>query len=210
LVNEVVVLIANKAETANDGYKFPVKFKIYLASIFILSLGTLPTAVLLFRTKDVGFLIASIPLFYMIYNLSYAIFSIPAGKAADKIGAGKIIFIGYIFLIAGYVALGLSQTLIPLIISFLLLGTFSGFTDGMQRAYVSNIIEKEHKGRAFGYLNAVVGFGLLFSGIIGGYLWQNLGDSFTLSVAGTIVFIGLIVLSLTKIAPDTKDLAYKQ
>lgn len=192
-VSEVKVLFERREDRTTNGYKFPIKFKMYLLSIFILSLGTLPIAILLFRTKDIGFAIASIPLFYMISNLAYALFSIPAGKIADKIGTGKIIFAGYISLIIGYIFLSSSKTIIPLIIGFLFVGLFSALTDGTQRAHVSNIIEKEHKGKAFGYLNASVGFGLLLSGIIGGYLWQHFGDAFALSLEKITILIGLLI-----------------
>ncbi len=197
-VKEISIVLEERKNQILEKYKLPAKFKVYLVSMFILSLGTLPIAILLFRTKDIGLVIASIPLFYMISNVAYAAFSIPAGKLADKIGAGKVIFIGYLLLILGYVMLGFSKTTVPLIISFLIIGMFYGFTDGMQRAYVSNIMEKEYEGMAFGYLNAIIGFGVLLSGIIGGYLWQNLGDISTLYIAISIVIIGLIVFSFSE------------
>ncbi len=207
LVKEVRVIFEKKSETTNN-YVFPLSFRIYLTSIFILSFGTLPIAILLFRTSDIGFAIASIPLFYMISNLAYAFFSIPAGKIADAIGARKIIFAGYLSLIAGYFVLDISYSLLPLIIGFLFIGLFSALTDGTQRAYVSNIIPKEHKGKAFGYMNAAVGFGLLFSGIIGGYLWQNFGDTFTLTAGSIVICVGLLIFSFTKIAPKNEKHPY--
>ncbi len=75
---------------------------------------------------------------------------------------------------------------------------FSGFTDGMQRSFVSGMIEKEYRGKAYGYLNAVIGFGSLFAGIIGGYAWQNLGDTFALLIAGVIIIVGLIIFSFNR------------
>ena len=62
----------------------------YLVSIFILSVGTLPMAVLLLKTRDLEIAIASIPLFYAISNISYALFSWPAGRAADAWGTGRL------------------------------------------------------------------------------------------------------------------------
>ncbi len=193
LVKEITNSIEKRKADAKIFNGFSKNFKMYLISIFIMSLGTMPVAILLFRTKDIGFAIASIPLFYMIYNLSYAIFSIPAGKVADKIGEKKVIFTGYLFLLLGYIFLGLSHSLIPLIIGFLFVGTFSALTDGMQRAVVSKIVEKEKQGGAYGYLNASVGFGALFAGIVGGFLWQNYGDSIALIISSIFVILGLII-----------------
>lgn len=197
LVNEVKTFIENKKNSTKSKYAFSISFKLYLFSIFILSLGSLPVAILLFKTKDLGFLIASIPLFYMIYNISYAIFSTPAGKIADRVGNEKVIFTGYVILLFGYIVLIFSHSLNILILGFLLLGTNAALTDGMQRAYISNLIDTDYKGEAYGYFNAVVGFGALFSGIIGGYIWQNYSDNTALIISSIVIIIGLVLFIVT-------------
>jgi len=195
LVHEVKTLTENRKISAQAKYIFPLSFKLYILSIFLLSLGSLPIAILLFKTKDLGFLIASIPLFYMIYNLSYAIFSTPAGKIADMVGNRKVIFTGYVMLVIGYIVLIFSHSLSILIIGFLLLGTNAALTDGTQRAYISNLVEKDYKGEAYGYLNAAIGFGSLFSGIAGGFIWQNYGDNTALLTGSVIIIIGLAIFT---------------
>ena len=98
----------------------------YLIAIFVLSIGTLPMAVLLLKTRDLGLAIASIPLFYAISNISYALFSWPAGRAADAWGTGKIIVIGYGFLILGYLVLVASSSLVILVVGIFACGHFLG------------------------------------------------------------------------------------
>jgi len=197
LVSDVKTFIESKKTLEKTKYTFSFSYKLYLFSIFVLSLGSLPVAVLLFKTKDLGFVIASIPLFYMVYNISYAIFSLPAGKIADKIGNSKVIFVGYIMLILGYIVLIYSHTAYVLIFGFLLLGINMALTDGTQRAQVSKLVEEDFKGEAYGYFNAVVGLGALLSGIVGGFLWQNYGDNFTLIVGSVVVLFGLILFGFT-------------
>ena len=124
----------------------------YLIAIFILSLGTLPMAVLLLKTRDLGLAIASIPLFYAISNVSYALFSWPAGRAADAWRAGKILVIGYVFLMLGYLVLVASTSPAVLAVGFLLVGIFSAFTDGVQRSHLSHLVEDRYRGTAYGYL----------------------------------------------------------
>ena len=164
----------------------------YLISIFILSIGTLPVAVLLLKTRDLGMAIASIPLFYAISNISYALFSWPAGRAADAWGTEKIIVIGYGFLILGYLVLVTSSSPAVLAVGFLLVGIFSAFTDGVQRSHLSHLVEDRYKGTGYGYLNAAVGFGALIAGIAGGYVWQQLGDTTALITGACVVGLGLV------------------
>ena len=164
----------------------------YLIAIFILSIGTLPMAVLLLKTKDLGLAINSIPLFYAISNISYALFSWPAGRAADAWGTGTIIVIGYGFLILGYLALVASSSLVVLVVGFLLVGIFSAFTDGVQRSHLSHLVEDRYRGTAYGYLNAAVGFGALIAGIAAGYVWQQFSDTMALITGACVVSLGLV------------------
>ena len=91
----------------------------------------MPLAILLLKTKDLGLALASIPLYYTISNIAYAIFSGVAGRYADKFGANKILVGGYLSLILGYITL-MNATSVPiLILGFLFVGLFSALTDGV-------------------------------------------------------------------------------
>src|SRR5579862_157254 len=147
------------------------QFKRFLISIFILSVGALPMAVLLLKTSSLGFVIADIPLLYMVYNVSYAAFSFFAGKLSDRVGAKIVIVCGYLLLVAGYAVLGVASSFWSLMAGFFLLGFFPALTDGVQRSFAAQLSGVELRGGALGLLNAANGFGLLFAGIGGGYLW---------------------------------------
>jgi len=167
----------------------------YLVSVFTLSIGTLPVAVLLLKTRDLGMAIASIPLFYAISNISYALFSWPAGRAADIWGTEKIIVIGYGFLILGYLVLVASSSPAVLAVGFLLVGVFSAFTDGVQRSHLSDLVEDRYRGTAYGYLNAAVGFGALIAGVAGGYVWQQFSDTTALLAGACVIALGLVAFT---------------
>ena len=167
----------------------------YLVSVFTLSIGTLPVAVLLLKTRDLGMAIASIPLFYAISNISYALFSWPAGRAADIWGTEKIIVIGYGFLILGYLVLVASSSPAVLAVGFLLVGVFSAFTDGVQRSHLSDLVEDRYRGTAYGYLNAAVGFGALIAGVAGGYVWQQFSDTTALLAGACVIALGLVAFA---------------
>ena len=169
------------------------RFKIFIFAIFILSIGGLPVAVVLLKTQSIGLVIADIPLFYMIYNLSYAIFSLPAGKLSDRIGAPAVIAMGYILLLASYFVIARVTSLWGLAGGFLLFGLFPGLTDGVQRSLASQLSGEEFRGGALGLLNAAYGFGALIAGIVGGVLWQAYGAETAFIGAAGIVIVGLVL-----------------
>lgn len=173
---------------------FSKEFKQYLLALFFLSMGSIPVAVLLLTTQHIGLALASIPLFYMLYNLSYAGFSFPAGKMSDNIGSKKIIITGYLILIGSYIFLANAESATVLVIGFLVLGLFPALTDGVQRALASELSPEEHRGKALGLVNATSGMGLLFAGVAGGYIWEHFGSTYALIGASVSILIGLVLL----------------
>lgn len=174
---------------------FPPSFKRYLAALFLLSVGSIPVAVLLLKTQSLGFALADIPLFYMLYNLSFAGFSLRAGGMSDRMGPRTVMRIGYIVLILGYIFIAYASSMLTLVLAFLFLGLFPALTDGVARALAAELSHEERRASAYGFVNATAGFGLLFAGIVGGYLWQNYGVNVALFVAGAFVVAGVGVLS---------------
>ncbi|OHA25049.1 MAG: hypothetical protein A3H57_00485 [Candidatus Taylorbacteria bacterium RIFCSPLOWO2_02_FULL_43_11] len=188
-----VKVVAQYVSNKNSRIPLPPHFFSSLLSFFILSLGTLPVALMLLRIADFGYDLSTIPLFYLIYSVSVSIFSIGAGNLADKIGDRKVLFLGYVILLFSYFALSF-HGMVALVISFVLLGLFSAFTDGIQRAYISRISAPEARGTAIGFLNGASGLGFLFAGIVGGLIWQNLGPIYAILVSGLVILGGLFSL----------------
>ncbi len=174
----------------------PKSFRYYISSIFLLSLGSLPIAVLLLSTTHIGLVVASIPLFYMVYSIAYSGFSYISGKLSDEKGSTRILIFGYMALIASYVGIAFANTYWVLVLAFIVLGIFSATTDAAQRVHTSKVVDLPLRGTAFGLLNASVGFGAMFSGIIGGYIWQEFDSVTALLIASIIVVLGLFILQI--------------
>ncbi|MDS0859814.1 MFS transporter [Burkholderia pseudomultivorans] len=191
--------VAHAGEERRTEFVFSLKrlsprFRIFLISTFILSAGSLPVAIVLLKTGSLGLGIADIPLYYMLYSVSYAGFSMSAGKLSDRIGARTVIFIGYTILIGSYLLLDLAESAWTLGLGFLVFGLFPALTDGVQRSLASQLTAEEVRGIGLGWLNASVGFGALAAGIGGGYLWQAYGPASAFAAAAAIVFMGLVLL----------------
>ena len=182
---------------------FPVDFKRYLVALFLLSLGSIPIAVLLLKTQHLGFSLASIPLFYMLYSLSYAGFSLSAGGLSDRLGARTVMRFGYVVLLLGYLIVSFANGAAALALGFLVLGFFPALTDGVARALASELSPESHRAGAYGFVNATAGFGLMFAGIGGGYLWEHFGVNYALVGASVFVVVGIAALS-TVIADGEK------
>jgi len=207
--------VKNNIQPNNDGVfksfkKHSTRFKFFLLSVFVLSIGNIPIAILLLKTESIGLAIASIPLFYMVYNISFSGFSITGGNLSDNFGARKTLMIGYLFLIFSYIVFVYVNTPTFLIIGFLLLGIFSAMTDGVVRSLASQLSTEDLRGGALGLTSASIGFGSLVAGIGGGFLWQNFGPSVALITASLVVASGIFLFSLALINGTHFDKKNKQ
>jgi MFS family permease len=198
-VSEVTARFAARRLSLSASFRaLPARFKIFLLAIFCLSAGSLPVVVLLLKTRTLNLTIADIPLFYMVYNIAYAGFSIPAGRMSDRLSTWTVIPVGYATLLIAYLALDLASGVWTLAAAFFLLGLFPALTDGVQRSLASQITGEDIRGVALGSLSAATGFGALVAGAGGGYLWQVSGAGTTFLVASSLAVVGLLLFFYAK------------
>lgn len=148
------------------------KFYIFLFITFIFTLGNSSDGFLILRTQKLGMSLPSIFLLLAGFSFIASALSLPMGILSDKIGRKRSIIFGW--LVYALVYLGFANiTSIPLVtILFLTYGFYYGFTEGVAKAYVSDIIPPDKKGTAFGLYNMVVGVTLFLASLTAGSLWQ--------------------------------------
>lgn len=190
-VSDITTAFKSKKMNLSMPASFSAQFKLLLFSIFVLSAGSLPVAVILLKTQSIGLIIATIPLFYMVYNISYAVCSPYAGIVSDRIGPRRVIIAGYAVLMMSYLAFNVAQDATTLSTGFLLLGLFPALTDGVQRAFVSRLTSEEVRGIGLGWLNAATGLGALVAGIAGGFIWQLYSPTVAFLAAAFVTIVGL-------------------
>ena len=174
--------------------------KRFLFVILLFNLANFSYAFFILRAQDVGLLIALIPLVYLVYNLFYAFFAIPAGKLSDIIGRRDVLSTG--FLLFGLTALGFAfvANTFTIWILFALYGLFMAITDGVSRAYVSDLTIKEERGTTLGAYHTIVGITVLPANFIGGILWYkiNVFAPFVYAAVLSILAALLLVILVRK------------
>ena len=101
---------------------YSIDFKEYILAVFLFGLGFMPVPLMLLKSQEIGLNGFSIPLMYFVYNLSFVIFAIPAGKLADRIGEKKVLAGGFLAAIIAYVNLFTFSTVLSMILGFIILG----------------------------------------------------------------------------------------
>ena len=200
----VLILIFGVKEVegkANKKFAFDFKnlnpdLKKFLLVITFFSLANFSYAFFILRAKDVGLLIALIPIVYLVYNVFYAFFSIPAGKVSDKIGRKKVLVSGLMLFALTALGFAFFADTATIWVLFALYGLFMAVTDGVSRAYVSDLAAAEKRGTALGAYHTIVGITVLPANLIGGLLWQKINVAAPFVYAAALSLISAVLLTI--------------
>jgi len=181
--------------------EFPAKYYFFLGIVFIFTLGNSTDALLLVKANEVGVKIALIPIVYLITNAVSVLTSIPVGSIADRFGKEKVLIAGYVIYAVVYYGFGVTTTTGAIIALFALYGLYSAATDGIQKAFISDLIDSNKKGTGLGIYNALLGITLLPASLIAGTLYDKVNSHIpfyfgaaTASLSA-ILMVGFIIMN---------------
>lgn len=178
----IIGLIRDAKKPAESLYRkfrfrdFPKKFYLLLAIIFLFTLGNSTDALLIVKANEVGVKIAYIPLVYLIFNAVSVLLAIPVGTISDRIGRERILVFGYLVYAVVYLGFGYTTDVRMIVGLFATYGLYSACTDGIQKAFVSEMLDKNKQGTGLGIYNALLGITLLPASIIAGVLYDRIDN----------------------------------
>jgi MFS family permease len=167
----------------------PPRFWRLMGFIALFSLVNFPDALLLLRAKDLGYGFAGVTFLYVLYNLSYAALSYPAGHYSDRLGRRRVFALGLGVFAFAYLGFGLTTTTAWLWLIMPVYGAYTALTDGVSRAWVADLVPAADRGTALGVHAAISGVGLLVAGVWAGLAWNGTGH-------GPFIVSGVIVAAL--------------
>jgi len=173
---------------------FPVRYYFFLGIVFIFTLGNSTDALLLVKANEVGVKVALIPLVYLVTNVVSVFAAIPLGSLSDRIGKEKILIAGYLIYGGVYYGFGVSTGIGAIISLFALYGLYSAATDGIQKAFISDMIDSNKKGTGLGIYNGLLGITLLPASLIAGVLYDKVNSSVPFFFGAATAFISAILM----------------
>ena len=168
----------------------------------VIEFTSLDIAFLILRSSDYIFsdLLFLIPIFYLLSNIVYMVFSPITGTLSDRVGRKPVIFIGLSVLLVTSIILAfpieISLFSVGLIIIlFIAYGFYMASVDPISRAYIADLAGKNKRGRAYGYYYLSVGlisfgesflFGLIYE--IFSFTWAFIYMAVALLICMIIFF----------------------
>ena len=116
-------------------------------------------------------------------------FSYPLGILADKIGLKTVFIIGLILFAFVYFGFAINSSLYIFFILFFLYGVYSAATEGISKAWISNIADKQDTATAIGTFTAFQSICTMLASTIAGLLWYNFNAKTTFLVTAIVTVV---------------------
>ncbi|MFN5175360.1 MAG: MFS transporter [Ignavibacteria bacterium] len=165
------------------------QYKQVVIGLLLFALFNASDFFLLLKMKQDGLDDVSIISVYIFYNLVYAVTALPLGIVADRIGLKAMLIIGLIAYACLYFGMALLSGQTPFYICFFFYGIFSAATEGISKAWISNVSHAHDLGTAFGTFLGLQSVFLMFASILAGVLWSLIGADASFLVVGIVTIL---------------------
>ena len=147
---------------------------------------------LLLKIKEAGLTDTWVIGTYIFYNLIYALLSYPIGILADKIGLKTIFVIGLLLFSVVYFGFAINSNLYVFFLLFFIYGIYAAATEGISKAWISNVADKNETATAIGTFTAFQSICTMLASTIAGLLWYNFNSSLTFAITAITALITVI------------------
>jgi MFS family permease len=178
-----------------DLRKYDANLKLFFLVQLIFTLGNSSNQFLLLRSMELGHLLSTVILMYIVFNLTTSALASAFGALSDRIGRKKILAAGYALYAAVYISFGfITESSSHLLwIFWTLYGIYYAMTEGVEKAFVSDIAPAGSKATALGFYHTITGIALLPASVIAGLLFAyHPGMPFVFG--GAMALIAVLVL----------------
>jgi MFS family permease len=173
----------------------PALYKKLVIGLLIFALFNSSDVFLLLKIKEVGYSDTLVISIYIFYNLIYAIISYPIGVLADKIGMKKIFVSGIILFAFTYIGMAYAKSTLTFFLLFFLYGVYAAATEGIAKAWITNVCEKNKTATAIGTYTAFQSIAALIASSLAGIIWFSFGASAAFLLSGIIALIVAFYIS---------------
>jgi len=171
---------------------FNTRFKLFLAIMVVFTLGNSSDFFVILRAQNLGSSVLYVTLMLVLFNITYAITSLPAGVLSDRLGRRRVIAVGWFIYAVVYLGFAVASSLWQVWLLFACYGVYYGIVEGVARAFVADLVPEEKRGTAYGLYHGVVGLTLLPASLIAGWLWQAYSPAAPFYFGAALAFLAMV------------------
>lgn len=141
---------------------------------------------------------------YIFYNLIYALFAFPLGIIADKVGLKKMFLIGLSLFACVYFGMSVNSNMYAFFGLFFLYGIYAAATEGISKAWISNISDKKDTATAIGTYSGFQSVFTMLASSLAGVIWFAFGAEAAFVLTGTATVLVIVYMILAVKQPEIK------
>lgn len=147
---------------------------------------------LLLKVKQSGMADTHVIGLYIFYNLIYAMAAFPIGMIADKLSLKNVFTSGLVLFAIVYLGMALTANIYIYLVLFFLYGLYAAATEGIAKAWISNITEPKDTATAIGTFAGFQSLAAMIASSLAGLLWFWFGVE-TAFIATSLVTVLVII-----------------
>lgn len=202
----IVFFVKEERTRAGEIDPAPIKFSLsqfdgdFKRLLFVVALFTLSNstdAFLLLRAEQSGVPPAMLPLLWMVLHFSKVLSSLVGGDLSDRFGRRSLIVTGWLIYAGVYVAFAFVDAAWQAWGLFVVYGFYFGLTEGVEKAFVADMVEPEKRGTAYGLYNLAYGITVFPASLLFGLLWNQFGAAAAFIASACVSVLSAILLLTT-------------
>lgn len=173
---------AVKARTTTNFFSFlgywkesPSQYRKLVTGLLIFTLFNSSDVFLILKAKQAGLEDSLVIGIYIFYNLVYALFAFPLGILADRAGLKPVFMGGLVLFSTVYFGMAFNTNFFVFIGLFFVYGIYASATEGITKAWISNISDKKDIATAIGAFSGFQSICSLLASSITGLIWFQFG-----------------------------------
>jgi MFS family permease len=175
-------------------YEVSAEYKYILIMITIFSFVNSSDVFLILKSRYISDSNTIAILGYVFFNIIYAIFSYPLGRLSDKYGKKNIFSLGLMVFSLVYLGFAFSTEMVFIWLLFALYGIYSAATEGVSKAWITDLVSEEWRGTAIGLLTMCSSFAIMLGSFSAGVLWDYFGSMIPFLTSSIISFLIAVIL----------------
>jgi MFS family permease len=170
----------------------PLLYKRVAGGLLVFALFNSSDIFLLLMAKQRGMSDSDVLFLYIFYNIVYALASYPLGSLADKLGFKTTLIFGLAMFTLTYAGIAYAEKQTTFYLLFLFYGLYAAATEGVAKAWISNIADRRDTATAIGTFAGFSSLAALVASSWAGFIWHQFSPQATF--ISTAVIAGLVMV----------------
>lgn len=181
-------------------------FYYVIVAVGLFSIGNSSDMFLVLRAQSAGVPPSHAPLLGLVFNVTYTLFSWPAGKWSDHASRRVIAAAGLVVFAAVYGVFSWAPSRAAIWGAMAVYGLYYALTAPVLKALIADAVPKESRGSAFGVFYFVTSANTLLASVITGELWNHFGARVAFGASAILAVIAATMLLVTRGTPRVSEL----